>query len=150
MKVFEEAGVARIVLENEETAVGELAASQAHTIIVEKGAKKICAHAFRRCANLKKLYLPETIVYLGEGIFQREYSEVEILYAGSSEQFQKIDMKRDTYVPGPYDHYPYYSSYGASYHTERFYARYDNYDMWCEVVCEADGVRLTYGSKTKY
>ena len=121
--------------------------SNAHTIYVEDGFDGICEHAFRGCGKLKTLHLPKSITYLGNEIFQEKYSEVKIIYDGSSEDFKKIGAVREVYESGPYDRYPYYSDYGASCKEERFYAMYDNYDMFCEVTCKEDGVCLTYGTK---
>ena len=91
--------------------------------------------------------MPKTITYIGDRIFKADYSEVKIIYDGSSEDFQKIDYEREIYIPGKYDRYPYYSDYGASSETQRFYRRYDNVLMWCEVYCKKDGETITFGKK---
>ena len=91
--------------------------------------------------------LPKFIKYIGDRIFKTDYSEVKIIYAGSSEDFQKIDYEREKYIPGKFDRYHYYSDYGASSDTERFYRRYDNVLIWCEVFCKGDNKTLTFGEK---
>ena len=117
------------------------------TIIILEGAKKIEKEAFRLCPNLKELHLPKTITYIGDKIFKTDYSEVKIIYDGSIEDFKKIDYERERYIPRKYDRYPYYSDFGASSETERFYRRYDNVLMWCEVFCKQDHKVITFGEK---
>lgn len=134
-------------MENDETTIYMVGGNKAEIIIVEEGAKKIDNEAFRLCPNLKELYLPKSITYIGDRIFTTDYSEVKIIYKGSSEEFQKIDYEREMYIPGSYDRYPYYSSYGASSETERFYRRYDNVLMYCEVFCQKDNKTLIFGEK---
>lgn len=112
-----------------------------------KREQKIDNEAFRLCPNLKELYLPKSITYIGDRIFTTDYSLVKIIYKGSSEEFQKIDYEREIYIPGSYDRYPYYSSYGASSETQRFYRRYDNVLMYCEVFCQKDNKTLIFGEK---
>lgn len=72
---------------------------------------------------------------------------MKIIYEGSSEDFQKIDYEREKYVPGMYDKYPYYSDYGSTNDTEKFYRLYDNVLMWCEIFCKKDKKTLTLGEK---
>ena len=106
--------------ENEKT-VDMIGDNKVETIIIEEGAESIANEAFRLCPNLKKLYLPKTIKYIGDRIFKRDYSEVQIYYDGSTEEFMKIDFEREVYIPSKYDRYPYYSDYGASSEYQRFY-----------------------------
>lgn len=149
MKIIDNNGILRVEKEGDEVTVMRIF-SNAHTIFVEDGFERIYERAFRGCEKLKTLHLPKSIRYLGSQIFQEKYSEVKIVYAGSSDDFKKIDLVREVYESGPYDRYPYYSDYGASYKEERFYAMYDSYDMWCEVLCKEDNVLLTYGSKKNH
>ena len=135
--------------ENEKT-VDMIGDNKVETIIIEEGAESIANEAFRLCPNLKKLYLPKTIKYIGDRIFKRDYSEVQIYYDGSTEEFMKIDFEREVYIPSKYDRYPYYSDYGASSEYQRFYRRYDDVLMWCEVICKKDKKKLTFGEKSNY
>lgn len=136
-----------IQMENDETNVSMIRGNKVEVIIIEDGAKQIERESFRLCPNLKELHLPKSITYIGDRIFKTDYSEVKIIYKGSQEDFMKIDFEREKYIPSKYDRYPYYSDYGASSETERFYRRYDNVLMWCEVYCQEDGKVLTFGKK---
>lgn len=136
-----------IKMEKGETNVDMIGGNKVETITILEGAKKICNGAFKYCPNVKLIYLPKSITYIGDKIFKSDYSEVKIIYDGTSDDFQKIDYKREVYIPGKYDRYPYYSDYGASSDDERFYRRYDNVLMWCEVYCKKDGKTLTFGNK---
>lgn len=136
-----------IEMENNETEVSIIGGNKVEIIIIKEGAKKISNEAFRHCPNLKELHLPKSITFIGDRIFKTDYSEVKIIYEGSLEDFKKIDYEREIYIPGSYDRYPYYSSYGASSETQRFYRRYDNVLMWCEVYCKEDNKTITLGKK---
>lgn len=133
--------------ENEKT-VDMIGGNKVETIIIEEGAESIANEAFRLCPNLKKLYLLKKIKYIGDRIFKSDYSEVQIYYDGSTEEFMKIDFEREVYIPSKYDRYPYYSDYGASSEYQRFYRRYDAVLMWCEVICNKDKKILTFGEKS--
>ena len=134
-------------MEDNETTVRSIGGKKVEIIIIKDGAKSIERGAFAYCPNLKEIYLPKSINYIGDSIFKSDYSEVKIYYDGSSEEFQQIDYEREKYNPGKYDGYPYYSDFGASSETERFYRRYDDVLMWCEVYCRKDNKVLTFGKK---
>lgn len=136
-----------ISMDDNETSVAMIYENKVEVIIIKEGAKRIENEAFRHCPNLKELHLPKSITYIGDKIFKIDYSEVKIFYEGSLEDFKKIDYEREKYIPGSYDKYPYYSDFGASSETQRFYRRYDNVLMWCEVYCKQDKTTLTLGKK---
>ena len=134
-------------MENNEKTVTMIGDNKVEVIIIQEGAEIIEKSAFKYCPNLKEVYLPKSIKYIGDAIFKTEYSEVKIIYEGSLEDFKKIDYEREIYIPGKYDKYPYYSDYGASSETQKFYRLYDNVLMWCEVYCKEDNQVLTLGNK---
>ena len=133
--------------EENDTRIEIVGGNNIEVIVIEEGIKKLEKGSLRFCPKLKEVHLPKSVTYLGDKLFQEKYSEIKFIYEGTSEEFKQISYEREIYIPGSYDRYPYYSSYGASSETERFYRLYDSVYMWCEVYCKGDNTTLTYGEK---
>ena len=116
-------------------------------LIIPEGATAIDENAFRYCTKLKRIHMPKSIKYLGHALFYGTYHHIEIIYAGTSEEFKALAATRrvirSVQVPGKYDVQPYCNTEGTYYEdrevSEYFYA----FATSCEVIC-SDGVHLKY------
>lgn len=120
------------------------------TLTVPEGIETIAAGAFEYFSCVELLKLPKSVRELGTDLFKRTGDRpIRVDFAGTSDAF--IAMAKPTvtqeYVPGAYDHYPYYSDHGSSYQ-EVVHA----FDVSCkdiEVFCAEDETYLYYGRKNK-
>ncbi len=122
---------------------------EAREIHFPEGVTEIASESMPYCYNLEKVYMPSTVKKLGSEIFRGIISRViEIYYNGTSKQFKKLAspfVKTITVnVPGPYDHYPYYSSEGSYTKEEKQVCSFDGACAEIEVICK-DGIKLYYG-----
>ena len=61
-------------MEDNETTVRSIGGKKVEIIIIKDGAKSIERGAFTYCPNLKEIYLPKSINYIGDSIFKSDYS----------------------------------------------------------------------------
>lgn len=119
-------------------------------LYIPDGAQRIAEKGFIYCRSLKKIRMPASISYLGHAIFYGTYSEIEIIYEGTSEQFKAIaeprKVQKEVQVPGAYDHQPYNNTEGTYYTAKTVTEYFDSFCTACTVTC-ADGVQLYYGSR---
>lgn len=117
---------------------------------IPEGVTAIAKKGLEYCERLKKVFMPTSVVYLGNSIFYGLKQTIEIYYAGTSEQFREIGKSRkvkgQVQVPGKYDVQPYCNSEGTYYKEETVLEAFDQFCADCQVIC-ADGVRLFYGYK---
>ena len=114
---------------------------------IPEGATTVASYCFRYCRNIKKIHMPASVTYLGHAIFYGTYANVEIHYAGTSEQFKIIGahrkVQKEVQVPGKYDHQPYNNPEGTYYKTETVTEHFDSFCTSCTVIC-SDGEILKY------
>ncbi|EID85742.1 repeat domain-containing protein [Treponema sp. JC4] len=63
---------------------------------ITEGCEEICSHAFSKCMDLRKLYLPESIKKLDQSILINSLNIIDmdvVIYSGTSSQFEKIDIE---------------------------------------------------------
>lgn len=117
---------------------------------IPDGAQVIEEKAFQYCDNLLKIYMPESITYLGDALFYGTYHAIEIYYAGTAERFMEIGSPRKVVkavqISGEYDHQPYNSGVGSYYSDQLVWEAFDSFCAKCEVIC-SDGEHLHYGYK---
>ena len=119
-------------------------------LFIPESITKIEKSGLAYCDNLKKVHMPVTVEYLGDGIFYGLRQTIEIYYDGTAEQFIKISKRtviKDVQVPGKYDVQPYCNSEGTYYKKEKVVESFDHFCADCKVIC-ADGQVLSYGYKS--
>ena len=114
---------------------------------VPEGATTLADKAFCFCTKLRKIYLPESIAFLGDSLFYGTYAPIEIYYPLSAERFRELAairrVEREVQVPGAYDHQPYCNSEGTYYKKEVVSEYFHKFSKSCLVHC-ADGECLNY------
>lgn len=114
---------------------------------IPDGAVAIAEKAFSYCDNLRRIYMPKSMAHLGHAIFYGTYHHIEIVYAGTEEEFRALAATRrvirSVQVPGKYDHQPYCNTEGTYYEDRAEMEYFHAFCKSCEVIC-ADGARLKY------
>ena len=81
---------------HEDEAIGAFSNQTAHTRIdIEDGILRIGSYAFNGASNLKTVFIPKTIEYIGHEAFEGCSSALEIRYQGSEEDWKKIRIAED-------------------------------------------------------
>ena len=113
-------------------------------IVVPKDVKSISKKAFCGCSGLKRIrFLTEDSIGFSEEVFQGIPSELEIIYAGSSDNWKR-SIKPHTVTSHSYDNgwggsAPGLYTYETTYYPMK-HALQENFI--CHVKCLADGVEL--------
>ena len=81
---------------------------------IPNGATTLGDKAFIFCRNLKRIYMPKSVTNLGESLFYGTYTDIDIFYDGTKDEFIEISKSRKelkaVQVPGKYDVQPYNNS----------------------------------------
>ena len=100
----------------------------AEEIRISDGVTTLPDGLFRRCAALKRVYLPKSVTRLGHGLFSG-LSDIDVYYCGRADAFRKmtedIREERDIYHEGKYDRQPFNSGEGSYYSKARVLIRFD-------------------------
>lgn len=119
-------------------------------LFVAEGIEVIEEDSLRNFLYVLEINLPRSLKSLPDGLFSKlESNKIRVNYAGNSADFIALAKPTITqeYVPGSFDHYPYYSDYGATYRD--VILAFDNGCDEVEVFCAEDEVYLYYGKKYK-
>ncbi|MBO7293235.1 MAG: hypothetical protein J6V07_04815 [Clostridia bacterium] len=115
---------------------------------IPEGVTAIARHGLEYCDRLLRVYMPTSVVHLGDAIFYGLRQRIEIHYAGTAEEFRKIGeprkVQKEVQVPGKYDVQPFCNTEGTYYRTETVTESFDHFCADCHVLC-ADGAELLYG-----
>lgn len=124
-----------------------------HTMVelrIPEGATALAYKGLAFCFKLKKLYLPQSVTYLGDSLLYGVDGTVDIYYSGTSEQFKPLGaprrVKKQIRVSGRYDVQPYCMDEGNFYEEHEAWEAFDSFCREIYVNC-SDGVRLRYGYK---
>jgi len=63
------------------------------SIVIPSGVIEIAEYAFDSCLNLKKIELPLSLSYIGEDAFHRCRSLTEVVYEGTAEMWEDIEIE---------------------------------------------------------
>ena len=117
-------------------------------LYIPEGATAIADKGLSYCFKLKKIYMPASITYLGESMLYGVDGPVDIIYAGTGEQFKALGasrrVKKQIRVSGKYDVQPYCIDEGNFYEEQESWESFDQFCRDIDVIC-ADGVKLHYG-----
>ena len=115
---------------------------------IPEGATSIASHGFAYCFKLQRIYMPISITYLGDSMLYGVTGPVEIIYAGTGEQFKALGearrVKKQIRVSGKYDVQPYCIDEGNFYEEQESWESFDQFCRDINVIC-SDGVKLHYG-----
>ena len=144
-------GVYTVELETEDEAIrwdaGFYKGCDLRELRIPEGVTAIARHGLEYCHQLLRVYMPTSVVHLGDAIFYGLRQRIEIHYAGTVEEFKKIGEPRrgqkEVQVPGKYDVQPFCNTEGTYYRTETVTESFDHFCAECCVVC-TDG-ELRYG-----